>query len=160
MRLVAAIITFAVFANAWVHPGITNTEDDLSRLAVLANSDLEPWASAFKAFSADAHSAENYALRGPCPIVSRTKQSNTSICVTAFAEDAVASLQQTLMWIITDNDAYLNNSLAILNGWGHTLTKVNGDYNSRITSSHQLTCHRFGCTASSRAVRDKLRQRS
>lgn len=65
-------------------------------------------------------------MLGPCPVVTRTKENSTSVCVNEFAEDAVASLQRTLMWIISGEQIYLDNSLALLNAWGDTLTKVNG----------------------------------
>ncbi|OJJ08470.1 hypothetical protein ASPVEDRAFT_77126 [Aspergillus versicolor CBS 583.65] len=113
-------------ALGWVHPGIGNTKDDLDRLIHTANSGLEPWDSALTAFAADVHSTTDYKMLGPCPIVTRTKENSTSVCVNEFAEDAVASLQQTLMWIITGDQIYPDNSLALLNAWGHTLTKVNG----------------------------------
>ncbi|KAG9792320.1 hypothetical protein KCU88_g735, partial [Aureobasidium melanogenum] len=61
----------------------------------------------------------------PCPFVTRTKNASTSVCVDEFAEDAVATLQQTLMCIITGDETYLNNSIDLLNAWGSTLTKVN-----------------------------------
>lgn len=113
-------------ASAWVHPGIGNTKDDLDRLVYTAHSGLEPWSSALTAFAADEHSVKDYKMLGPCPVVIRTKEKSTSVCVNEFAEDAVASLQQTLMWIISGEQIYLDNSLALLNARGHTLTKVNG----------------------------------
>ncbi|KAK4500893.1 hypothetical protein PRZ48_009085 [Zasmidium cellare] len=126
MRLLAAAGTVLLTAHAWVHPGITNSKDDLERLATLAKSDAEPWKSAYEAFAADEHSAKGYELKGLCPYVARTKESATTVCMTDFAHDAGAALQQSLMWIITDDEAYLDNSLEILNEWGKTLKKVNG----------------------------------
>jgi hypothetical protein len=111
---------------AFVHPGILQSSQDLARMRSLVNSSKEPWKTAFNRFAADTHSNVNYRVKGPLPTVTRDKDGKKTKGMAELAEDSVAALQLTQMWIITQNVQYANKAIIILNAWGKTLRTVNG----------------------------------
>jgi hypothetical protein len=112
--------------GAFLHPGILQTSQDLARMRSLANSSKGPWKTAFVRFTTDTHSNISYRLRGPLPVITRDKDAKKTKGMVEFAEDSVAALQLSQMWVITQNVKYANRALDVLNAWGRGLKVVNG----------------------------------
>ncbi|KAK2768511.1 hypothetical protein FQN54_000366 [Arachnomyces sp. PD_36] len=113
-------------AQAWTHPGILDTTEDLDRVKSLVGSGQEPWKTAFERFSEDSFSSSSYEMQGPFDYVCRDTDTSLLNGFTEFAEDSVAALQTSLMWIITEDESFAKKSLEILNAWGETVKEVNG----------------------------------
>ncbi|KAH8703600.1 chondroitin AC/alginate lyase [Talaromyces proteolyticus] len=106
----------------FVHPGIWHSHDDLERIRNGVLKNKEPWASAYKEFSADFYSQANYTIQGPVAYLSRGAVNN----YTTFTNDVRAAWQNALMWYITKDRAHWQLTSDILNGWGSTLTDIVG----------------------------------
>lgn len=108
-------------AQTFVHPGIPFTTADLNQLK--ANLTTEPWASAYAAFVADAHSKLSYGMQGPFITVGRAQDVN----LTQWESDMTAVRNLAFMWIFTGDTAYAQKATAILNAWAITNTQWTGD---------------------------------
>ncbi|KAI1249708.1 hypothetical protein MGN70_009322 [Eutypa lata] len=106
----------------FVHPGIWHTHDDLERMRLGVERDEEPYASAFRNFSADMYSAANYTMQGPKQVICRGPCTN----YTTFSNDVRAAWQNSLMWYITRDQGHWEKATTILDAWGSNLTDVIG----------------------------------
>ncbi|KAH7052295.1 chondroitin AC/alginate lyase, partial [Macrophomina phaseolina] len=107
----------------FVHPGIWHTREDLDRIRTGVLEGIEPWASAYAAFSADPFSQSTYTMRGPHAILSRGGSASNYSSLTA---DARAAWQNALMYTITRNTSHSALSARILDAWGTNLTAIIG----------------------------------
>lgn len=99
-----------------------HTHADLERIRTSVLGGKEPWASAYRNFSADKYSQADYAMQGPKSVISRGSVSNYS----TFAADARAAWQNALMWYITKDESHGTRSTTILDAWGSNLTNIIG----------------------------------
>ncbi|CAH0024842.1 unnamed protein product [Clonostachys rhizophaga] len=106
----------------FVHPGLWHTHDDLERIRVGVEQGKEPYASAFKNFSASEFSMADYEMRGPQKILCRGGCNN----YTTFTSDVRGAYQNALMWYITRDQGHWDKAASILDAWGTNLTDIIG----------------------------------
>uniref|UniRef100_A0A8H7K7Z7 Alginate lyase domain-containing protein n=1 Tax=Bionectria ochroleuca TaxID=29856 RepID=A0A8H7K7Z7_BIOOC len=106
----------------FVHPGLWHTHDDLERIRVGVEQGKEPYASAFKNFSASEFSTADYEMRGPQKILCRGGCNN----YTTFTSDVRGAYQNALMWYITRDQGHWDKAASILDAWGTNLTDIIG----------------------------------
>lgn len=107
---------------AFVHPGILHSRADLQRMHNEVQAEHEPWLGGFEVFKADPCSQLDYRMRGPGEEIGRAPSINSS----QFDQDANAAYQLALMWSITQNKAYAQKSIEIINAWSRMLKQVSG----------------------------------
>lgn len=108
--------------DAFVHPGLLQSSNDLERIRMAVGAKLEPVYSGYEVFRADKQSQLDYRMRGPRKIVGR----GPGLAQSEYDSDANAAYQCALMWCITGDIAYADKSKAILNAWSSTLQSVIG----------------------------------
>ncbi|RYP58453.1 hypothetical protein DL769_008944 [Monosporascus sp. CRB-8-3] len=106
----------------FVHPGLWHTHDDLERIRLGVEHNVEPWKSAYAQFSADEYSRADYAMQGPKSVICRGQCTN----YTSFTNDARAAYQNALMWYITKDQSHLYRATSIIDAWGTNLTSIIG----------------------------------
>jgi hypothetical protein len=124
--LVLTLFSICAGVCGFIHPGILQTTDDLNRMKILARSGKEPWKTAYSRFATDSRSSATYRMKGPMPVVTRDKDPKKTKGMGEFAEDSVAVLQLSQMWIITGETRFADKVVEILNAWGKTLKTLNG----------------------------------
>ena len=123
---IAPCFIFQFTLSAFLHPGILQTSQDLARMRSLVTSSKEPWKTAFIHFAADEHSSLSYRMKGPLQVVTRDKDAKKIKGMGEFAEDSVAALQLSQMWVVNQDVKYATKSIEILNAWGKALKILNG----------------------------------
>lgn len=96
-----------------VHPGISHSEADLDRMK--ANTNVEPYKTAFKAFSSNPYAQSTNHGQGPFAYETYNHGQFE------IRNDAFVSHDNAIMWYVTGDKAYLNNAITIMNGWARTL---------------------------------------
>ncbi|BCU79789.1 RICIN domain-containing protein [Luteolibacter sp. LG18] len=133
-RLLASVRTLAAVAwplagagittaDAFTHPGIPLTVDDLNTLK--ANLNTEPWKSGYAALQADGRSSASYTMQGPFATVSRN-DAGSYANEGAWKNDMQAIFNLSLMWQFTGNNAYAQKAHDILLAWATTQTAFTG----------------------------------
>jgi hypothetical protein len=107
--------------HAFVHPGILSTKADLDRVRSLQSQ--QPWASALAALKATPAAKLTYAMQGPYDSITR---GTTILGWTQNGNDANACYIQALLWYVTDQQAYADNAIRIINSWSNRLKFVGG----------------------------------
>ncbi|KAK9425383.1 putative Chondroitin AC/alginate lyase [Seiridium unicorne] len=106
----------------FVHPGLWHTHDDLERIRLGVENEVEPWKSAYANFSTNQYSQSSYVMQGPKSVLCRGSCSN----YTSLTNDARAAYQNSLMWYITKNQSHWDRATTILDAWGTNLTSIVG----------------------------------
>jgi hypothetical protein len=108
--------------GAFVHPGILHTQADLDRMKSMVAAGVQPYANGYNVFRAHPQSASNYVVRGGCAEMGR----NPDVCNSEAQTDVNAAYQNAVMWAITENRAFANKSIEILNTWSSNLRRISG----------------------------------
>jgi hypothetical protein len=110
------------YGQSFVHPGLLNSKADLERMKDGVAKKTEPIYSGYEVFSADPQSGSTYKMQGPLAEVSR----NPTVGQGAYDSDANAAYHNAIMWYITGNKAYAEESKEIINAWSRTLKSITG----------------------------------
>src|SRR5262245_5926220 len=103
------------------HPGILVNRAQLDFVKSQVNANVDPWRTAFNAASADSHGSLSYTPH-PWQTVECGSGSNPNLGCSDERSDSEAAYTQALLWYITGNQAYAQNSVSIMNAWSRTLT--------------------------------------
>jgi hypothetical protein len=107
----AAVSGFALSAQAYTHPSIPTTLEELD--TIKANLDQEPWKSGFAALAADGKSQLGYVMGGPFEEVKR----NPNVNLWPWRSDMLAVNNLARMWYFTGNTNYAQKARDILIAW-------------------------------------------
>lgn len=131
-RLLTIILLFITFvyaspgasAQAFIHPGINQTRQDLDYLKRLIDRDQQPWKGAFDRLikaTDTTYRPEPYAhvLRGP--------YAKPNIGGDALFHSAAMAYNCALLWYVTGDHHYATTAIRILNSWSAHLWDF--DYN-------------------------------
>jgi hypothetical protein len=132
-KILLALFATALFTTAsttraddtppFIHPGLLHSAADLARIKANVHNHIEPWASAWKAFTTNNRWIAPDYTPHPLAIVGRgvgaTGQSQIS-------NDCTAAYYNALAWAVTGNDAYAKKSVQIMDAWASTCTQING----------------------------------
>ena len=116
-------ITGALFNGGFIHPGLLQSSADIVRMKTKIAAGVEPWASAWKAFTnQNRWIASNYTPR-PLEVVGRgvgaVGQANIS-------DDCTAAYYNAIAWAITGEERYAKKSVEIMNAWSYKCKEING----------------------------------
>ena len=103
----------------FVHPGIGFDIYDLKRM--IANRDMEPWKSGYGLLYSSQQASLNYTMQGPFEVVG-----TPNVNLHSYESDTTAVLYQAIQWIMTNNSAYADKAIHILNAWTTTHTQWTG----------------------------------
>lgn len=109
-------------AQAFVHPGLLHSQEDLDRMKRAIAAREEPILAGYEVFRRDPASQATYAMQGPLAMVGR----NPTVGAGAYDTDANAAYQNALMWCLTGDHAYADKAIVLVNAWAGTLTSVTG----------------------------------
>ena len=111
------------FTQTFIHPGILHTEADFDRMRTKINAKQEPWKSGWDRLTNNPHSHLSYYPR-PVEIVYRGTGSPENYSI--IFNDAVAAYQCALRWKISNDKAYGDKAVEILNAWAKTCKLISG----------------------------------
>ena len=103
------------------HPGVLVNRAQLDFIKAKVAAGTEPWKSAFEAAKASDLAALTYTPH-PVPTVQSGPHSNPDIGAKDEQHDSEAAYTQALLWYISGDKAYAENTIKIMNAWSGTLT--------------------------------------
>jgi hypothetical protein len=111
-------------SRSFIHPGMDQSDNDLAYMKQRVLAGAEPWKSAFERLKANTDTSYNVAaythvLRGP--------SGNPNIGGNELSKGAGVAYNCALLWYITNDKAYANKAIAIMNAWSARLWDF--DYN-------------------------------
>jgi len=108
--------------QAFIHPGILHTAEDLERMKQGVRKNLSPIAEGFEKLRSDPYSQLDYVAHTFGQEIGR----NPSVDFPAFDDDANAAYQCSLMAAITGDKRYAAIARNIVLGWSESLHTVSG----------------------------------
>ena len=100
---------------AFIHPGVLLAAPQLASMAAHANTGDEPWKNALAKVKSSELGPLVYT---PTPLVS--VNTDISAEANAIVKDSQAAYTQALLWSITRNPVYAENSIHIMDAWART----------------------------------------
>jgi chondroitin AC lyase len=132
MKKIAVVIIFLLVIcvsqtaiGQFVHPGMLNSKAEMEFVKKKISGHEEPWHSAFKMLQSDDHAKPEWKAR-PIADVIRGSYNNPNIGAGDLGNDAQAAYIQALEWVLTGDEKYAGNAIAILNAWSYTLKSITG----------------------------------
>ncbi len=113
---------FAASQEAFVHPGILHTKEDMLRIRENVAAGKEPYLAGFTSLKDHPQSSSSYEVKGGFKEVGR----KPSIKSNEHESDANAAYQNAMMWVITGDKAHAEKAIEILNAWSYKLKKISG----------------------------------
>lgn len=110
----------------FIHPGALHTAQDIERVKAHVKQEQEPWARAFKHLESSDLAQATWKPT-PQTVLVRGANPNFTENYDYAYRDAHSSYQLALRWLISGDDSYADASVAILDGWGSTLTGIEGN---------------------------------
>lgn len=104
----------------FVHPGVLVNKLQLDEIKNRINADKEPQKTAFEALKNSKFAALDYTPQA-YDTVSCGPYSNPNIGCKDEQNDVIAAYSQALLWVITGNKTYAENSIKIMNEWSRNL---------------------------------------
>jgi len=111
--------------QAFIHPGLLHTTNDLTRMKEMVANHIEPWNSGFVKFKTSPYSGSQWTPR-PAEHVERSLLTGAGKNIGDLEKDVCAAYQNALMWTITGDEAHARTAVAILNAWSTTLKIFDG----------------------------------
>lgn len=110
--------------EAFVHPGLLQTQDDFSRIREKLANYNQPWLAGWQKLIANPHASLAW-QPNPVPVVYRTSEEPNNHSV-LFSDNA-AAYALALRWQISNDPAYADKAVSILNRLSSTLTATKGN---------------------------------
>src|SRR5690606_23841242 len=104
------------------HPGILFDSADIARIRLQSTSGQQPWAESFQFLK---QAVDQQSMSGPYSVVERTGGTN-SPAANALSSDSQLAYRSAIIWFITQDTAYANKAIQVLDGWSSTLTSLTG----------------------------------
>ena len=105
----------------FVHPGVLVNRAQLDEIKKRVAAGTEPQKSAFEKLKADPMGALNYVAK-PWTNCQCGPRSTPDLGCKDEQRDSAAAYSQALLWAITGDKVYAENSIKIMNAWAGTLT--------------------------------------
>lgn len=120
----------------FVHPGLLHSQADFDRVKAKANAGVEPWISGWNKLIVNSHANLSYT---PSPTVKLIRGGNSAEEPEAdnysrAMNDAAAAYQLAIRWKITDDRAYADKAVQILNAWASVCKSINGNSNTALAA--------------------------
>ncbi|KAK7413926.1 hypothetical protein QQX98_007193 [Neonectria punicea] len=110
----------------FVHPGALHTAKDILRVKKHVAHRDEPWYTAFKHLEQSVHAQTTWKATPQTVLVRGVNSELAQNYVYAY-RDVHSAYQLALRWLISGNASYADVAVDILDGWGATLTEINGN---------------------------------
>jgi hypothetical protein len=107
----------------FVHPGLLHTEQDFIRMKSKVEASESPWLEGWQMLINNPRSQLTHNPRPTSTVVRGGTGNNVAVLYT----DVHAAYQLAVRWKVSDNSAYANKSIAILNAWSSVLQTVTGN---------------------------------
>jgi parallel beta-helix repeat protein len=125
ISVVLVFISYNVFSQNFVHPGINQTKADLEFMRKQVLSGEQPWKDAYEHLKAKADLTFSpvtfaHVMQGP--------YSKPDIGGKELSQSAEMAYNCALVWYISQDKAYANKAIEIINAWSYTLWDF--DYNN------------------------------
>ena len=137
-------ISIAAEEEAFLHPGILNTENDLERIRNAVERGEEPYLSGYNALISNSY-AEISAPRAVETIVRGGDGSNFAL----LYQDVTRAYLCAIRWKISGDTAYADCARDILNAWSATLKTATGNADRYLTAIYS-----YQMAAASELMRD------
>jgi hypothetical protein len=118
----------------FVHPGVLLNRAQLDEIKRRVAAGIEPQKSAFEALKASKWGALDYTPH-PRQTVECGSNSNPDLGCKDEQADSEAAYGQALLWYITENKAYAENAIKIMDAWSGTLTGGHTNNNGQVQAS-------------------------
>jgi hypothetical protein len=118
----------------FVHPGVLVNRPQLDEIKRRVAAGIEPQKSAYEAMKASRWGALDYEPH-PRATVECGSNSNPDYGCKDEQNDSDAAYTQALLWYITDNRAYAENAIKIMDAWSATLTGGHTNNNGPVQAS-------------------------
>ncbi len=125
------IFLMSLFANQtvlaqtlpWQHPGVLVSQAQLDFIKQQVHAKTEPYYQEFLYAKASPYGSKTYSPKGPNPngIIQCGSHSTPNIGCSDANSDSAAAYVQALLWYITDDSAYANNAIRIMNAYAKNL---------------------------------------
>ncbi len=119
------------------HPGVLLDRARLDFIKQQVSAGTEPFASAFKAARESKSGSLSYLPEGPPAdhFILCGSYSNPNHGCTAEDKDATAAYLQAILWYLTDNPAYAENAILIMNTYAKSLTEGHRQSNAPLQAA-------------------------
>jgi len=123
LPLAIFVILFQVSTTAFVHPGVFVSKSQLDFIKEQVSKQSQPIYGAYEKAVKSSFANLNYRIRGPPSggIIECGSYSNPNIGCSDADSDAAAAMTQALLWYITGNKQYAENSIRIMNAYSKNL---------------------------------------
>jgi hypothetical protein len=108
-------------AAGFYHPGVLVNRPQLDFIKAKVAAGAEPWKSAFEAAKASELGAPDY-IPHPWKTCECGPNSRPDLGCKDEQHDSEAAYTQALLWLISGDETYAKNAIAIMNAWSSTLT--------------------------------------
>jgi hypothetical protein len=111
--------------DAFTHPGIYQTKEDLAALKTAIGWQGSVWADGYAQLAASPLASFDYSRPdGFFEVVERGPYNNPNRGASQFTSDASAIHYNALQWYLTGDVRHARKAIELLNGWSATLTSV------------------------------------
>lgn len=110
----------AANAEAFVHPGMLQTQQQLALMRQKTLVGEEPWKTAWSNLCAESYSSMDFQPK-PVAHVVRGPYGRPSIGDRDLLNSANAAYSQAIQWVITGDKAHAQKAIQIINAWSYTL---------------------------------------
>ena len=111
--------------EAFAHPGLLHSNEDLIFIRSKLASRSEPWASAWKGLRQSKQASLSYQPH-PRAIVTRGAYNRIDLGSSDFTKDSGAAYTHALQWVLTGRKTHADKAIEILNAWSSTLKSIDG----------------------------------
>lgn len=112
-------------ALGFTHPGLLHTSDDFDRISEKVNAADEPWLTGWYKLTNNSHATSTY-VASPQAMIYRGVSTDYTENYPDLYNDAAAAYALAVRWKVSNETAYADTAVDILNQWAQTLTTING----------------------------------
>lgn len=110
LLFILLFVVASMFAQGFVHPGLSHKKSDLDRMKYMLETGQDPWVSTYKLMEESSYASYNYSVQGSA--------SNTELSsFTLFRYDGIAAYYNALMWTLTGDERHAEKCVEIFNAW-------------------------------------------
>jgi len=122
-----AIAVLSCHAQTFKHPGVLVSQAQLNYVKSQVASKAEPFYTAYQKAIQSSYGSSAYTPKGPPSdgVIDCGSYSNPDYGCSDDDSDGTAAYLQSVLWVITGNQAYAKNVIPILNKYSSTLKKFN-----------------------------------
>lgn len=131
LKVLPVFLLFTIYSsNGWadqpfVHPGLLVTNADFQRIRTEVDDKAQPWENGWEKLIQNSHASLTW-QDNPQSIIYRGATDDHTQNYGSLYNDAAAAFALAVRWKISGDTAYADKAIAILNGWGSTLTSIQG----------------------------------